>query len=123
MAEVEAKFVTLTGDEVMKIADLIRQTGCAFPHPQLATVEIAVVEGELAGFACSQMIFHAEPIYVQPKYRGTGIAEKLAERVTSAIEQSNGKFYVAVAENQFAENLCREQGMREVPGKLFVREL
>ena len=121
MAEVEAKFVTLTGDEVMKIADKIREVGFSFPHPQLSTVELAIVEGELAGFACSQLMFHAEPLYVDPKYYGTGIAEELASRVVRSIEESRGKMFLSVASNPHAERLCKEQGMVEVPGKLFVK--
>lgn len=117
------EYLTLTGDDVLKMAAKIESLGLSIPHPQLSVIEVAVVEGELAGFGCSQMMFHAEPLEVLPKYRGMGIAEELAKRVMRGIEEAHGKVVLSVATNQHAEKLCEAQGMREVPGKLYVKVL
>lgn len=119
----EPIYMTLTGDDVLKMAEKIKELGASLPHPQLAAIEVAVVEGELAGFGCSQLMFHAEPLEVLPKYRGLGIAEELAKRVMRGIEEAHGKVVLSVASNPHAEKLCEDQGMHEVPGKLYVKVL
>lgn len=120
---IKPEYMTLTGDDVQKMAEKIKDLGLAMPHPQLSVIEIAVVEGELAGFGCSQLMFHAEPIEVLPKYRGMGIAEELAKRVMRGVEESHGKLVLSVASNPHAEKLCEANGMKEVPGKLYAKIL
>lgn len=117
------EYLTLTGDDVKKMAEKIKDLGLAMPHPQLSVIEVAVVEGELAGFGCSQLMFHAEPIEVLPKYRGMGIAEELAKRVMRGVEEAHGKLVLSVASNAHAEKLCEANGMQEVKGKLYAKVL
>lgn len=106
-------------DEFKKILDAADKVGMFIPQPGMASSIVAEDEGEIVGFAFAQYILHPEPIYVMPRYRGTSVARELAEAVRDKI---GSRPCVAVAQNPFAEQLCRDMGMVEVPGKIFVQK-
>ena len=119
-----AEYLSLAGPDAVPMAKKIEEMqGIVIAHPRLAIIEVATVDAKIAGYGVSQLMFHAEPIYVLPEYRGSGIAEELASRVVKRITEANGKAFVSIATNPFAERLCIEQGMERVEGTLYRKQL
>jgi ribosomal protein S18 acetylase RimI-like enzyme len=116
------KFESLAKGDVEALAPALASAGMTIAYPHLAEPIVAKLHDEIVGFGFAQLLPHAEPIWVKPQYRGLGIAEKLARMVVEKIESTGAQRFVAVAQNAFAEELCRANGMHEVPGKVFVKE-
>ena len=109
----------LEPEESEKLKPVLQRVGFYLPLPHLASVIVAEYQGEIVGFGTAQLMCHVEPLFVYPEWRGTGLAGILADAVAAKLD---GKPYICIAGNAFAEQICRERGMREVPGKVFVRD-
>ena len=78
-------------------------------------------DGKIAGFSCLQLVPHAEPLFVAPSQRGTGLAEELTERMYAFLAEVNVRGFVAIAESRFAEELCERHGMKKVACPVYVK--
>ena len=108
--------------DIEALAPALRQAGMTIAYPHLAEPIVAKFHDEIIGFAFAQLLPHCEPIWVNPNWRGMGLAEELARRVVEKIELTGAKRFMCVAQNQFAERLCEEMGMKRVVGVLYVKE-
>lgn len=116
------QYITMSGKDTELLLPLFERNGWILPHPQLSSIVLASENGDIVGFGTVQLVFHGEPIWVHPRYRGAGVAEGLAERMAKIMQGAHAKNWVCVASNPFAEELCAKFGMTEVQGKLFVKE-
>lgn len=118
----DVTYESLAGDNLDALLPVLKQAGMALAYPQLAEPIVAKVNGEIVGFAFAQLLPHLEPVYVLPLFRGTGIAEELVRRAMAIIEKTGAERYMCVAQNPFAEKLCKQLGMRAVLGTLYVKD-
>ena len=102
-----------------KLTPALKKAGFFLPLPQWTAVTVAEYQGEIVGFVCLQLIPHMEPLWVSDEFRGAGVPEMLANAVQGKM---NDKPCMCVAASPFAERLCRQYGMREIPGKIFIKE-
>lgn len=77
--------------------------------------------GKLAGFGAVQFIPHAEPVWVDPVYRGTGLAEEIADEVVGFLSDAKVGF-VAAVDNPHARKLCERHGMTLLQKAVYVKE-
>lgn len=115
-------FRELRPDETEKLTPFLKQQGWGIPLPHLAAVVVGEYQGEIVSFAVAQLIPHAEPIYVSPSWRGTGLAEETAKQLAGYMLRAGTGMCLSIAQTKFAEDLCRMLGMVEMQGKIFVRE-
>ncbi len=116
------QFESLAQGDIDALAPALKQAQMTIAYPHLAEPVVAKFDGEIIGFAFSQLLPHWEPLWVKPQWRGTGLAEELAKRALQKIVDTGAQRILVVTQNQFAEDLAKEYGFKEVPGKIFVRE-
>lgn len=75
----------------------------------------------LAGFGVVQFIAHAEPIWVAPEHRGTGLAEEIASEVVGFLDEAQVGF-VATVDNPYSRKLCESHGMKLLDKPVYVKE-
>jgi GNAT superfamily N-acetyltransferase len=86
----------------------------------LTRIRVAEEDGKLAGFYCLQMSPHAEPLYVAPAYRATGVADALADDMLLFLTQVHARGWFIVADSKFAEQMCEARGMRKLESPVYV---
>lgn len=120
----EVIYLSVTGDEVEKVVPHMEKlTGFTIPYPAWASVEVAISNGRVVGFAPLMLIPHADGMWVAEDYRGTGVAEHLADRVTQVAAGSNMQQMLCMTNNDFVKELCRKRGFKEKGTyTVFVRE-
>lgn len=120
--EDEISYHALTKEQTQVFAEALKARNIHVPYPQLASVIVAYAGTEMAGYVFCQLVPHAEPMEVQPKFRGTGLAEELSKRVTDFMVEANMPSYLVVAQNEFSAQMCEARGMREVPGRVYASQ-
>lgn len=75
---------------------------------------------KIIAFHVLQHIPHAEPLYVDKEYRGTGIAEDLADRMVAFLKSCDARGFMVVADNPASVKLCEQFGMRRVESPVFI---
>lgn len=112
----------LSGQECTELAPALQKAGMTIAYTHLADPVVAEVDGKIVGFCFAQLIPHWEPLWVEREWRGMGIAEELAKRALEKITKTGAQKFCCITTSAFAEKLAREAGMREVEGKLFVKD-
>src|SRR5947209_5941531 len=81
----EIHYRVIQDNELTILHPLFHKLGWAMPDPNMCKVVVAEAgesqEALICGLAMVQFIPHAEPMWVNPDMRGTGVAEGLAETV------------------------------------------
>lgn len=115
-------FRELRPEETVKLMPFLQAEGWRLPYPYLASAVVGEYEGKIVSFAVLQLIPHVEPLWVQDDWRGSGLAEATAYQLIANLERRQISAYLAIAPNPFMERLCKKMGMKEIPGKVFVKE-
>jgi hypothetical protein len=125
----EVHYRVISGEELERLGPLMNRLGWPTLDPEFSKVVVAEAgEGESAlicGFGVVQFVPHAEPMWVDPNLRGTGVAEELVSQVQHYIEvDCKIKRYVCVAKpGSFAARLCEKHGMVPYNGQVYVRQV
>jgi len=84
-------------------------------------VLVAEDDAGLVGFACLRLVPHSEPLYVERRAYGTGVAETLADKVVEMLVELKVYGCMVVAESPFAAKLCEDRGYKRVESPVYVR--
>jgi len=84
-------------------------------------VLIAEDDEGMVGFACLRLVPHSEPLYVERRAYGSGVAEKLADKMVELLVELKVYGCMVVAESPFAAKLCEERGYQKVEHPVYVR--
>lgn len=107
-------YVHLSGDDVLKVLPYIKElTGYEMPYPQWTSVDVAIVAGRIVGLMPLHLVPNVGPAYVAKEFRGTGIANHMADRVASVCQKNNMRNVVCMTNNEFVEKLCRDRGWKD----------
>ena len=101
------------------ILAVTERRGWTRPHPDLSRALMAFEGGTPIGFLIVQPANHCEPIYVEPEYRGTGIAEQLSDQVFEFMK-SLGAGFMIIADTDAAVRLCEARGLKRITRPVFV---
>ena len=106
-----------SGEAVRLLDEYMASKGWPPLNPFISRVLVAKDDhGAIAGIHVLQLLPHAEPLVVEPEYRGSGVAEELAARMTDYLAEMNTPvFFVTTATNPFVKKLCESNGMKETP--------
>ena len=116
-------FTSLARGEVDRLAPALKEAKMTIAYPHLAEPIVAQTNGGvIVGFGFAQLIPHAEPIWVHPLWRGRRVANEIARQVVEKIEGTGARRFISIAQSPFAEQLCQENGMIWVDGKVYVKE-
>jgi GNAT superfamily N-acetyltransferase len=125
----EVHYRVIADRELVILNPLLEKLGWPALDPDMCKVVVAEAgagdEALILGFQVVQFVTHAEPMWVHPDLRGSGVAEGLVEATAHYIEQDcHIKRYLCVAKpGSFAARLCEKYGMRAVSGQLYVKQI
>jgi len=114
-------FRWLEGEEATDwLNPIMEARGWALLNPSVCRALCAFQEERMIAFHVLQLFPHAEPMFVDPEFRGTGLAEDLADRMYEFLRDMRTRAYMVVAESPFAERLCEARGMKRVNYPVYV---
>jgi hypothetical protein len=87
---------------------------------QMTRVLVAKRGDDIVGFHVLQLIPHTEPLYVDPKERGTELAADLADGMVKYLTDVKARGWMVLAGNAHTEKLCKERGMVKVANAVYV---
>lgn len=126
----QVHYRVVQGEEILMMKPLFDKLGWPVPDPDMAKVIVAQAglgkDGVILGFGVVQFVTHAEPIWVHPSTRGTGVAEGIMENVVSYIERDCHikRYVVAAKDGSFGARLAESNGMRPMIGySVYVKTL
>lgn len=109
----------IQGDELSRLDKIFKLRGWT-PLDKDTSDAIAVFDGdELVGFHVVQVRVHAEPQYLDKRYRGKGIANEMAAKVIERLPKDMGIF--VIADDPTAAVLCERHGLKRITSPVFVR--
>ena len=109
-------------NEILMLKPIFDKLGWPVPDPDMAKVVVAQAglgkDGVILGLGVVQFVTHAEPIWVHPSMRGTGVAEGIMEQVVNYIEKDCHikRYVVAAKDGSFGARLAEKNGMRPMIG-------
>lgn len=77
-------------------------------------------QGRIIGFYPLQLFPHAEPLWVASDYRGSGVAEQLAEDMRKFLQDAKCRGFMVVADSVHAQKMCESFGMERVQSPVYV---
>jgi len=87
-----------------------------------ATSRILIKEhgDEIIAIHVFQLLPMAGPLWVLPKYRGTGLAAELADEMLTFLIEANARGWIVLTESVHAAKLCEDHGMTLVNEPVYV---
>lgn len=114
-------FRWLEGEEATDwLNPVLQSRGWALLNPATSRALCAFQDERMIAFHVLQLYPHAEPMFVDPEFRGTGLAEDLADRMYAFLREVRARAYMVVAESPFAEQLCKARGMKRVEYPVYI---
>lgn len=124
-AEVTYRWVdgrTATKQEWDGVDKILESRGWMSLNRETTRILIAEDEKELAGFNCLQLIPHLGPMYVARKYRGTPVANMLADKMSNFMYDNEARGFLVIAEHPIVAKMCEERGLIRVSFPVFVSQ-
>lgn len=113
------EFRWLQGDDLDQLEPTIRARGWVPLNKAMSRV-LAVYDGErIVGWIAFNMIPHVEPLFIEPEYRGSGIAEQLAEGMVNWLYAVEAPAAYIVADSPASQRLAEAHGMERVTSPVY----
>ena len=80
----------------------------------------AFANGKLVGFSVVQLFPFAGPLWVDKAYRGTGIAEDLADQTVEWMAEMNARGFIVIADNPTSVQFCEKHGMKKIASPVYI---
>ena len=77
--------------------------------------------GDLVGFLCLQLVAHAEPIFVKPEHRRSGVASFLTQAMDSYADTLGLAGLYTQPTNEAAEKLVELVGFTKLPHPIWLK--
>jgi hypothetical protein len=113
----------LEPEEWDALRPLFEQNGqeARLPSPAVAKAVVAETEeGEIAACLLLQVALHAEPLVIDPRYRGSVRFTRLFDTVNGAA--GSGGAYYCFTTDDLTTGMARMAGLTELPYRVFVKE-
>jgi hypothetical protein len=123
MSEVKYRWIDgrdASEEDWEKIESILIARGWMSLNRPTTRILVAEEEGKLLGFTTLQLVPHAEPLWVAPSQRATGLAEDLADKMLEFLIEVKVRGWMVVADSPFAEKICKERGMLRVESPVYV---
>lgn len=113
----------LEPDEFYLVDHFFDDEGVPRLDPNFSKVIAAldIETGKAVGVMCLQMVLHAEPIIIEPAYRGMGLWEPMAKMADGYLQASGVVGLYAQPLHESTKHMCRQMGFEEMPHSLFSK--
>lgn len=103
-----------------QIDKVIKRSGWVPLNDHVAKILVALDGDAVIGFHVLQMFPHAEPLWVDPEYRASGVAEALSDRMLEFLTSIGARGFMVIADSPHAQRLCEERGMKRVSSPVYI---
>jgi hypothetical protein len=112
---------TASDEDWERIENILASRGWMSLNRNTSRIRVAEGEGgKLVGFYVLQMIPHAEPMWVAPSARASGVADELADDMLQFLTEVNARGWMIVADSPFAEKMCEARHMKRIKSPVYV---
>jgi hypothetical protein len=113
----------LSPEEYVLVKEVFEEHEGDLPDPQLSAIYAAFDGGRVVGFHVLQYVPHAEPMWINPDYRGQVNWREFQRGIESLFSASEGGSYYIFPSDERVAKMCKRGGMEEVPFKAWRREI
>lgn len=113
----------LLPEEYDIIDPIIVANGGDTPDPSLSMVYGAFLGSSLVGFHVLQFCAHAEPLWIDPEFRGRVSWREFQRGIESLFDRAAGGVYYIFPESERVAKLCERGGMQRLPYPIYVKEV
>ena len=110
----------IEGDDLKALEPILESRGWTSLNNKTCRALCAYDGEHLAGFLVLQLFPHCEPLWVSKDYRGTGVAEDLADKMMEFMSKIQARGFMVIADNPAAAALCERHGMRKVESAVYI---
>src|SRR5208337_1127868 len=107
-------------EEWATIESVLVTRGWMSLNRQVTRILVAEEDGKIGAFFVLDLVPHAGPLWVKPSWRGTKVANELAEQMNDFFVESQARGVIIVAESPMVERMCEARGMIRVTKPIFV---
>lgn len=112
----------LDGDDLDALEPILKARGQMSLNPETSRAIAAYdSENKLIAFNVLQLVPHPEPLYVDPSWRGSGLAEELAEQMYNFLQVTDTRGFMLVADSPAAVRLAEAHGMRRIESPVYIK--
>jgi hypothetical protein len=109
-----------TREEWDAVEDICAARQWASLNRVLTRILLAKRDDVIVGFHVMQFWPHAEPLYIVPEERGTGLAEALADGMVKFLTEAKARGWIVIADSPEARKLCEAHGMTKVKSPVYM---
>lgn len=109
-----------TTEEWDRVDQIIAARGWMALNKNTTRILFAEDSSGMVGFYCLQMMPHAEPMFVAPRARATGVADALADTMMDFLTEVHARGWFIIADSEHARKMCEARGMIRVESPVYV---
>ena len=115
----------LSPEEYPMLNEFFQRENCPPLDPMFSRVVAAVDNGKVVGAMCLHLVAHAEPIWIDQAYQGTGLWKDLTDKMDGYLTElgRQGALYGVYTQPTREETkyICQQMGYVESPHPLWVK--
>ena len=107
--------------EIEALEPMFKQRGWMCLNKETSRIMGTFHEGKLIAFVVLQLVPHLEPLWVDPSYRGAGVAEELVSEIARYIKSAKTRGVMIVADNPGVARLAEHFGMSRILSPVYSK--
>lgn len=111
---------TATQQDWDEIDRILAERGWMSLNRQTSRIRLAEEGGRIVGLSVFQLLPNLGPLWVDSAYRGSGVAEVLADDMINFMQEVGARGWIVVADSPHSSKLARERGMVELESPVFI---
>ena len=116
------KIRQLPEEEWERLREIYEANGDVLPPPDNQTAIVAEVDGKIVGVWGINVQVHAGPLWVDPKWRGLGVPDRMGDALDELVRGLGGKGYLTFPSNAQSERVMQRRGLELKDWKVYVKE-
>lgn len=113
----------LNRDELFKLKKFYKEFDCPSNLKNLFTASVVqTIDERIVGMLGFELVPHAGPLYIDPNYRGQGLAIQLYKTIESNISKEPGTGYYTFPSNEISIKIAQKLGLEKLPCEVWKRE-
>jgi GNAT superfamily N-acetyltransferase len=117
----EATFKWLDGDELDQLEPILAEKGWpSLNHNTSRALAVYDKTDGLVAWYVFQLFPHCEPMYVEPEWRGSGVAEELVDVMHKFLSSVKCRGVMIVADNPAVARMAEAHGMKKIESPVYL---
>ena len=108
-------------DELNTLEPILKARGWMSLNHDTSAAYCAYDDKKLVGFLVVQLIPHVEPMYVDIRHRGTGVAEQLGQGVADYLREAHCRGAMLIADSPATAKLAEKFKMTKITSPVYFK--